>query len=160
MLFRSTGLVFLPGGNQFVGSSLDGKLQWWQVNYNERNQSYNGNRFRQMDAHPGGIFALAISTDGKRIITGGQDNIVSVRDSSSGREIRSFKDSTKPIYAVALNADGKIAAGAGMEGIVRIWDVEKNQILQTLTLPPLPTPAPPAKAAVNHSNKSKTSHKR
>ncbi len=153
-----TGLVFLPGGNQFVGSSLDGKLQWWQVNYNDRTRSYNGNRFRQIDVHPGGVLSLAISGDGKRIVTGGQDNVVSVRDSSSGREIRSFKDSMKPVYAVTLNLDGKLAAGAGMEGVVRIWDVEKNELLQTLTLPPLPVSprlASPAVKPIAATAKSK-----
>lgn len=152
-----SGLVFLPGGNQFIGASLDGKLHWWSVGYNERNQSWSGGQFRQIDVHPGGVLALAISGDGKRIITGGQDNIAVVRDPGNGRELKSFKESIKPIYAVALNQDGKTAAAAGMEGVVRVYDVEKGQLVQMLTLPELPKPLAP-KRTVKPTTTNKAKH--
>ncbi len=140
-----TGLAFLPNGNQFVGSSLDGRLYWWQVYYNERQKSYGGNRVRQQQAHEGGVNSLCISADGKRLATGGEDHAVCVWDAQSGRQLAALKDALQPIYAVALSPDGKIAAGAGREGIVYIWDVEKRVLVQTITPPPLPAPKPPAK---------------
>lgn len=133
-----TGLAFLPGGNQIIGSSLDGRLYWWQVYYSEKRKSYGGNRVRQQDAHEGGVNCLALSADGKRILTGGEDHVACVWDAQNGGQIAALKDATQPLYAVALSPDGKIAAAAGREGIVFIWDVEKKALLQSLTPPALP----------------------
>jgi len=131
-----SGLVFLPNGSQFVGSSLDGRLHWWQVNFDAGKNTFSGARYRQVDAHPGQpCFSLAISTDGQRLATGGQDKIVNVWNANNGGKIKEFKDATHPIYAVALNQDGKIVAGAGRDGAVRIWDVEGSKLLQTLSIP-------------------------
>jgi WD40 repeat protein len=133
-----TGLAFLPGGSQLVGSSLDGRLYWWQVSYSEKRKAFGGNRVRRQQAHEGGVNSLAISADGKRIVTGGADHIVCVWDAQSGRQIAALKEAAQPIYAVTLSPDGKTAAGAGREGIIYVWDVEKKAILQTLTPPALP----------------------
>jgi len=142
-----TGLVFLPGGRQFVGSSLDGRLRWWQVNYDARRDAYQGGIVRNQDAHPNGALALAISADGKRIISSGMDGGVSVWDASNGNRFREFKDATQPVYAVALSPDGKIAAGAGRDGVVRIWDVEGKMLTSSLIPPVLPPPPPAPKPA-------------
>lgn len=134
-----TGLAFLPNGNQLVGASLDGRLRWWQINFDSRRQTYGGGQFRVVDAHANGIYALAISADGKRIITTGADNAVIVWDASNGRKIQAFTDSLHPSYAAALSPDGKLSAEGGFEGIVRVRSVEKNQVLATLQLPSPPS---------------------
>jgi len=133
-----TGLAFLPGGSQLVGASLDGRLYWWQVYYSEKRKAFGGNPVRRQQAHEGGVNALAISADGKRLVTGGEDHIVYVWDAQNARQLAALKDATQPLYAVAISPDGKIAAGAGREGLVYVWYVEKKALLQTLTPPPLP----------------------
>jgi WD40 repeat protein len=146
-----TGLAFLPNGTQFVGSSLDGRLYWWGVGFDQKRQTYNGYRFRTQDAHAGGVFALGRSEDGKRIITGGADHLVNVWDSQNGKKLKTFKDAAQPVYSAALNLDGKIAAAAGREGVVWIWDVEGEKLLTTLTPPALP--APPVKNTITPRRK-------
>jgi WD40 repeat protein len=144
-----TGLAFLSNGVQFVGSSLDGHLYWWGVNYDARKKVFGGYHYRTVEAHPGGVNALAISADGRRLVTGGADNAVCVWDAESGGKARAFTDSTQPIYAVALSPDGRTAAGGGREGVARVWDVEGNKLTTTLNLPPLPAPPAPIKQAAN-----------
>jgi WD40 repeat protein len=133
-----TGLAFLLNANQLVGSSLDGRIYWWQVYFSEKRKSYGGNRYRQQQAHDGGVNALSISADGKRLITGGEDHVACVWNADNGGQLAALKDATQPLYAVALSPDGKIAAGAGRDGIVYVWDVEKKALLQPLTPPALP----------------------
>ena len=89
-----TGLAFLNNGDQFVGSSLDGRLRWWGVGYNEKKAAYNGYLFRTIGAHNGPVYALSRSADGKRIITGGGDHAICVWDINNGRQIRAFRDTT------------------------------------------------------------------
>lgn len=130
-----TGLAFLPSGDQIVGSSLDGRLWWWQVNYDQRRKTYSGSAYRALGAHTGGVWAMSLSADGKRIITGGQDHLTIVWKADDGARLRVFKESTQPVYAVALSPDGKIAVSGGQDGILRIWDVEANKLVTTITPP-------------------------
>jgi FOG: WD40 repeat len=141
-----TGLVFLKGGDQLAGTSLDGNLYWWQVGYDEKKREYSGSVFRTSGAHGEGALALAISADGQRLITGGADHKVIVWKADDGSQIKVFSDAAQPIYAVALSPDGKIAAGAGREGVVYLWDVEGGKLLYT-TVPGSPAQAPPPPAA-------------
>ncbi|HLK55191.1 MAG TPA: hypothetical protein VKU00_01420 [Chthonomonadaceae bacterium] len=135
-----TGLAFLNNGVQFVGSSLDGRLYWWGVAYDERKKTYNGYHFRTIGAHQGGVYALSMAANRTRMITGGADNVVSIWNPDNGGKMRDFKDSTQPIYAVALSPDGKTAVGGGREGLIFVWDVDGNKLLNTLVPPPLSTP--------------------
>jgi len=129
-----TGLAFLPSGEQFVGSALDGWLRWWSVSYNAKKHMWTGYLYRGFEAHNGAILALGISRNGARLITGGMDAVVAVWDAGSGGKVREFKEAQHPIYAVALSPDGKIAAAGGRDGVVWIWDVDGNRLVETLAI--------------------------
>ena len=131
-----TGLVFLDNGDQFVGSSLDGKLYWWGVGYDASKDSYGGYHFRTIGAHEGGVYCLARSEKSNRLISGGPDHSICVWDINNGGQVRAFRDASKqPFYACALSPDGKIAVGAGREGLVFVWDIDANKLLTTIAPP-------------------------
>lgn len=156
-----TGLAFLSNGVQFVGSSMDGRLYWWGVNYDEKKNAYSGYHFRTIGAHNGGVFALSASADGKRMVTGGADHAVCVWDINSGGQIRAYRDATtQPIYAVALSPDGKTAVGGGREGLIFVWDVEANKLLTTLVPPALPAATVSKPTSQSSSSGTKHSGKR
>ncbi len=133
-----TGLAFLNNGIQFIGSSMDGRLYWWQVNFNTRRQTFRGNHYRTVGAHEGGVICMGISGDRKRLITGGMDKSVRIWDAEGGGRQHDFAGLPQPMYAVALDSAGKIAIAGGRDGVLRVWDVEKDKLLQTLPLPAKP----------------------
>ncbi len=148
-----TGLAFLNNGDQFVGSSLDGRLYWWGVGYDVKKAAYNGYRFRTIGAHEGGVYTLSRSADGRRIVTGGADHAICIWDINNGSQVRAFKETTtQPIYAAALSPDGKIAAAGGRDGLLYVLEVEANKPVTTLVPPALPTP--PAKVPVKAASKA------
>lgn len=147
-----TGLAFLNNGDQFVGSSLDGKLYWWGVGYDSKNDTYGGYMFRQFEAHPGGVYCLSAAQNGQRFITSGADKVVCVWNLDNGQKIRAFTDSQQPMYAVALSPDGKTAVAGGREGVIYVWDVEGNKLL-TQFVPPALAPAPTVKPASSKTTK-------
>jgi WD40 repeat protein len=123
-----TGLAFLPNGSTIAGSSLDGRLYWWNVAYDTEKKEYVGRRVRTSDAHAGGVNAISISANGQRLITGGDDRQVRVWEAASGRSLKTFTEPRGPIYAVALSPDGKTAAAAGREGKVYVWSVDDGRL--------------------------------
>ena len=156
-----TGLAFF-NDNQFVGSSLDGKIRWWGFNYDAKKDAFNGYHFRTQDAHKGGVNALALSRDGKRFVTGGEDSGVAVWQTDNGNRRSDFHDTVGPIYAVAISPDGKTVAAGGRDGKINVWDAEANKITQTITPPTPPTPKPVvvAKSFSKAKSKAKAHRKR
>ncbi len=156
-----TGLGFI-NNDQFVGSSLDGKIRWWGVSYDAKKDAYSGYHFRTQDANKGGVNALSVTPDGKRIVTGGEDSGVSVWEDNGNRRC-DFHDTLGPIYAVAISPDGKKIAAGGRDGKINIWDVEAKKLIQTFPAPLPPAPKPPVVAKqspVKSKAKTKSHRKR
>ena len=88
-----------------------------------------GTLIREFDAHPGGVFALAFSPDGKSLVSGGGDASAKLWEVATGKFLKErLLDHRKDfVKLVAFAADGKSAAlGCGRgEGIV--WKFEGEQ---------------------------------
>ena len=85
--------------------------------------------------------ALAFAPDSKMFATGGEDRVIHLWDSFSGRAVRQFQGHTRAIAALVFTSDGKhlIAAGddaraipAGPEDGIRVWEVPTGRELQLL----------------------------
>ena len=85
---------------------------------------------RGITAHFNGVYSVAISADGKTIVTGGriiiaggrQDHSVKVWNAKTGKKINTFQGNNYflgPGYLVAISADGKtiITAGSAMADV-------------------------------------------
>ncbi|WP_437289842.1 HEAT repeat domain-containing protein [Sorangium sp. So ce406] len=90
-----------------------------------------GAEARALDAHPGGVTAVAAAPDGARLATVGVDGALRVWRVGGGAgspapppgtaaEISSFALSTAPLRAVAFDPAGELVAVAGDDGIVRV----------------------------------------
>ncbi|WP_437691469.1 HEAT repeat domain-containing protein [Sorangium sp. So ce176] len=90
-----------------------------------------GAEARAIDAHPGGVTAVAAAPDGARLATVGVDGALRVWRVGGGAgspapppgtaaEISSFALSTAPLRAVAFDPAGELVAAAGDDGIVRV----------------------------------------
>ncbi|WP_437726704.1 HEAT repeat domain-containing protein [Sorangium sp. So ce861] len=84
-----------------------------------------------LDAHPGGVTAVAAAPGGARLATVGADGALRVfrvggGDGSAGpppgaaAEIAAFALSTAPLRAVAFDPAGELIAAAGDDGVVRV----------------------------------------
>ena len=74
-------------------------------------------------AHPGHVNSLALSPDGKRIVSGGGDAIIKVWDIATGKELITIpKAHTNEITSVAFSPDGKRIASGDNSGEIKVWD--------------------------------------
>jgi WD40 repeat protein/DNA-binding SARP family transcriptional activator len=77
--------------------------------------------------HSAAILGLAITSDGKRVVTTGLDGIVRLWDLQSGQVVRRFVESNAPLFEVALSPDGRTVLVASTDGTVTLWDVETGK---------------------------------
>ncbi len=84
-------------------------------------------------AHPGVIWDLAISPDGKHCVTSGSSGRVRVWDLNSGKKVR---DLVQPHVLNVLSVDwsqsGKFIAGGVVDNGVHVWDAETGQLVHKL----------------------------
>ncbi|MEM1220841.1 MAG: WD40 repeat domain-containing protein, partial [Bacteroidota bacterium] len=83
--------------------------------------------------HSRAIRCLASSQNDQRIVTGGLDGKMILRD-EQGATLKSFTMPGKiPIHAIAINKSGTVAATASADHVIRIWDLERDSILHVFT---------------------------
>ena len=72
----------------------------------------------------GGVWGLAISPDGKRVVSGdeGTPGIITMWDASTGAKLMSLRGHNARILGLAYSPDGGRIVSASQDKTVRIWD--------------------------------------
>ncbi|TWP52323.1 hypothetical protein FKR81_12225 [Lentzea tibetensis] len=80
----------------------------------------------RMTKHEGAVVAMAISADGRTVVTAGEDGYVHIIDVSLGRpsEIGTFQAHAGPVTAMAFRRDTLVTAG--QDSLVKMWDGVRN----------------------------------
>ena len=78
-------------------------------------------------AHEGQIFCVAITNDGKNVITGGSDKRTYIWDTKTGEKTKSFGGHTGNITGVAFNSSFKTFVTAGADMKVVVWGADDGK---------------------------------
>ncbi len=83
-------------------------------------------RLSEVRGHAGTVIAVALSPDGRLLVSGGyEDNSVQVWDVTTGERIATPEGHSGAIQQVLFNPDGRSFATMGFDdGTLRIWDVQ------------------------------------
>jgi WD40 repeat protein len=84
---------------------------------------------RILSGHNGYIGALAFSTDGKYLISGGYDDTSHLWNAATGESLQVFQGHTSWIRSVDITQDNRRVLTGGLDGTVRIWDFQTGQEL-------------------------------
>jgi WD40 repeat protein len=120
-----------------ISGSFDRNLIWWR----------DGKAERCVEAHRGWVRDLAVSPDGKLLVSAGDDMLVKLWEVESGKLIRTLDghDQRTPqghvtaLYAVAVSPDGKHLASGDRHGKVCVWETDSGKLAQRFQVPTLYT---------------------
>ena len=78
------------------------------------------------------MLAVAVTPDGKTLVSAGKDTLIRVWDLPAGRIRLVLRGHARQVNALAVTGDGKTLASAGADQTVRLWDLETGQQRATL----------------------------
>lgn len=79
------------------------------------------------------VITSAISYDGTKMVTAGDDNELIVWDLQAGNVYRRLTGLTEWTKSLAFSRDGKLIASGGKDGKVHIWDIDRSTRIYSLS---------------------------
>lgn len=119
-----TSLAINVDKNILVSSGNAGEVRIWDLKTGKR---------KQILKHGAGVNCVAISPDGKTIVSGCKGKIVVIWDVDNKTAKHILKDHSGWIYDVKISPDGQTLFSAGRDKTIKIWDIETGELLNTLT---------------------------
>jgi len=123
-------------GTTLASAGADGKVLIWDVAEFKVKQTIS----------PGGIIrTLAFSPEGSLLAGAGDESVVYLWESATGKQKAKLEGHTDWVWSLAFTPDGKQLASGGSDGTVLFWDVpnSKKQLSFSSSPPPPPNTSPP-----------------
>jgi len=126
-----TGIAITPEGQRAVSASNDKTLKVWDLESGTelRTLGHSSAFANLAEEHSYTATALALTPDGKQVISGSFGGTLKVWDLESGRELRTMEGLGEPVAGIAVTPDGKQVVAASPCGI-KVWDLESGRDLR------------------------------
>jgi len=84
--------------------------------------------------HQGQVLSIALSPDGKRMVTGGWEGGIKVWDIATGKELITLPEPAEnAIVCVAFSPDGRRIVSGGDSGEIKVWDADSgNEVVKLI----------------------------
>lgn len=118
MYFTAAGPRLINGNGELYEP---GEMELWDA--------VAGRKLLDFQGHPGGISEIAVSPDGRRLVSGGYNGEIKLWDTATGVLTLSIDAHSSPdpefpnsVCCVAFSHDGRRIASGGMDRKLKIWD--------------------------------------
>ncbi|MBS0587449.1 MAG: caspase family protein [Proteobacteria bacterium] len=76
--------------------------------------------------------SITLTPDGRTVISGGGNGVLTAYDTASGRELRDFTGHTGDVWAVAPSPDGRLLVSGSVDQTVKLWEIASGKLLLTI----------------------------
>jgi WD40 repeat protein len=90
-----------------------------------------GKQLQSFQGHSAKHGSVALSADGKKVVTGSADKTAILWEADTGKKLQTF-DTSWPVMSVALSADGKHLVTGSRDQPTFLWDTNTGKKLQTI----------------------------
>jgi WD40 repeat protein/serine/threonine protein kinase len=87
---------------------------------------------RTLQGHTNGVTSVAVSPDGRHIVSGSYDKTLRVWDLGTGRCLNTLQGHTESVDSVAVSPDGRQIVSGSNDKTLRVWALETGSCLNTL----------------------------
>ncbi len=82
--------------------------------------------------HSDRIDSIAISPDGKRIVSGSRDRTIKVWDARTGLELMTLQEHKEAVSCVLFNLNGQSFVSGSWDSTIKVWDVATGAVQITI----------------------------
>lgn len=86
-----------------------------------------------LQGHENSVLSVAISPDGKTIVSSGGDRTVKLWNFATGKQISSLNAYSQQVNVVAISPDGKTLVSGSDDNTIKIWNLATRKQIRTLT---------------------------
>ena len=91
---------------------------------------HTGKHVRIFRAHTGDVNSAAFSSDGRLIVTAGDDGVVLVWDVESGAILSQFREHKRPVNSAVFSPDNNSILTASSDNTSQIWQWNNDKLIQ------------------------------
>ena len=122
------GNISRPEIQNFVSQATDSRDTPWLYPVIANLTQPGGTLLQTFFGHKGWVSSVAITPDGRRVVSGSHDNTIRVWDLDAGTLLYTLEAGD----ALAVTLDGQRVVSGSLYGIVRVWDLATGTLLHTL----------------------------
>ncbi|NJO39172.1 MAG: protein kinase [Cyanobacteria bacterium CRU_2_1] len=144
---RVSSVTFSPDGSNVLSGSADKTVKLWNLASTSHLHTFGGREERasglrrflgggsnqsQKDAHTSLINAIAISPDGRYVLSGSDDRTIKLWEVATGKCLRTFKGHRERVFAVVFSPDRQHILSASDDQSIRLWSIATGGVVRTL----------------------------
>jgi WD40 repeat protein len=114
----ANSLSITPDG-YIIGALSNGNIKIWQLSSGAEQKTFVG--------HSGAVNSVTLTTNGKNIISGSEDQTVRVWDFQTGNLIFTLTGHNASVNAVAVTPDNKWIISGAEDGEIKIWNLQTGE---------------------------------
>jgi WD40 repeat protein len=125
-------LALSPDGQTLITGSYR-KIKVWRMSQQKAEIPLVPELLHSFTGHSHIIRSLAVSTDGKILVSGSRDKTIKIWHLEKGELLNTLNGHRDGVYAIALSPDGQIIASGSADKTIKLWHLETGELLGTFT---------------------------
>jgi WD40 repeat protein/serine/threonine protein kinase len=124
MKFEAFDITVSPCKKYIISAHGDGKIRKWNIEKGEIADTFTGEAI---------IRSVDISSDGKLIVSAGNDGIVGLWESETGVCIKNINNGGGIIFCARFSPDGTYIATGNQNKTIKLWNRQTGQLYKTMS---------------------------